>query len=138
MNSSSVTVRQRGVGLGCRPIGQKRLCLRRSVESAHYASSARGCWTLRVSADAAAPHGRQNGRKPTFFLGQRRNPERDGLSAGGNWIRNSSSALSSVVSRISEIRNPSETNDPGVAGRKPLVQLISDVRETDRKLVAGG
>ena len=31
-----------------------------------------------------------------------------------------------------------ETTDPGVEGRKPLVQLISDVRETDRKLVAGG
>src|SRR5215471_17276806 len=28
------------------------------------------------------------------------------LSAGGNWIRNSSSALPSVVSRVSEIRNP--------------------------------
>src|SRR6516164_3964167 len=31
-----------------------------------------------------------------------------------------------------------ETTDPGVEGRKPLVQPISDVRETDRKLVAGG
>src|SRR5215471_11810502 len=28
------------------------------------------------------------------------------LTAGGNWIRNSSSALPSVVSRVSEIRNP--------------------------------
>src|SRR6516165_1341867 len=34
MNSSSVTVRRRGVGLRCRPIGQQRSCLRRSVESA--------------------------------------------------------------------------------------------------------
>ena len=34
MNSSSVTVRRRGAGLRCRPIGQQRSCLRRSVESA--------------------------------------------------------------------------------------------------------
>src|SRR6516162_6847639 len=34
MNSSSVTVRRRGVGLRCRPIGQERSCLRGSVESA--------------------------------------------------------------------------------------------------------
>src|SRR6516162_2751396 len=38
MNSSSVTVRQREVGLRCRPIGQQRSCLRRSVESAQYAA----------------------------------------------------------------------------------------------------
>src|SRR6516225_2906455 len=37
MNSSSVTVRRRGVGLRCRPIGQQRSCLRRSFESAQYA-----------------------------------------------------------------------------------------------------
>ena len=38
MNSSSVTVRRRGVGLRCRPIGQQRSCLRRSVESAQFTS----------------------------------------------------------------------------------------------------
>ena len=42
MNSSSVTVRQRGVGLRCRPIGQQRSCLRRSFESAQYTSLAFG------------------------------------------------------------------------------------------------
>src|SRR6516164_2790173 len=42
MNSSSVTVRQRGVGLRCRPMGQQRSCLRRSVESAQYTSLAFG------------------------------------------------------------------------------------------------
>src|SRR5215472_7106048 len=44
--------------------------------------------------------------QPASFLGRRRNPERDRLSAGGNWIRNFSSALPSVVSRVSEIRDP--------------------------------
>src|SRR5215471_5760359 len=34
---------------------------------------------LRVSADAAALHGRQNGGKPASFLGRRRNPDRHGL-----------------------------------------------------------
>jgi len=37
-------------------------------------------------------HGRQNGGKPASFLRRRRNPVRDGLSAGGKWIRASASA----------------------------------------------
>ena len=71
MNSSSVTVRQRGVGLRCRPIGQQRSCLRRSFESAQYTSLAFGAagkpacahpWDLSVTptttpcARASSPH----------------------------------------------------------------------------------
>src|SRR6516165_1174899 len=41
-----------------------------------------------------------------LFHERRRNPPRHGLSAGGNWIRNFSSALSLVVSRASDIRDP--------------------------------
>jgi hypothetical protein len=49
-------------------------------------------WALRVSADVAAPHGRQNGGERRFFPGTEGNPERDRLSAGGEWIRTFNSA----------------------------------------------
>jgi hypothetical protein len=42
---------------------------------------------LRVSADRAAWPPPHTGGKPGLFQQPRRNPERDGLSAGGRWIR---------------------------------------------------
>src|SRR5262249_51028609 len=59
----------------------------------HYHSSARCCAALRVSADVATRHGPQAGGKSGLFQERRRNPERDGLSAGGRWIRTCSTAL---------------------------------------------
>src|SRR6516225_1714280 len=47
---------------------------------------------LRVSADRAVWHPPHTGGKPRLFQEPRRNPERDGLSAGGRWIRTSGSA----------------------------------------------
>ena len=58
----------------------------------HYHSSARYCAASRVSADPVARHSPQTGGKPGLCHERRRNPERDGLSAGGRWIRTSSSA----------------------------------------------
>jgi hypothetical protein len=48
---------------------------------------------LRVSADRAVWHPPHTGGKPGLFQEPRRNPERDGLSAGGRWIRTSSTAV---------------------------------------------
>src|SRR5215813_7621253 len=42
------------------------------------------------------------------------------LPAGGNWIRNSSSALSSVVSWVSEIRNPGIRDGSHRSSPRPL------------------
>jgi hypothetical protein len=46
---------------------------------------------------------RPSGLPPTIVLAE---PKVCGLSAGGGWIRNFSSALPLVVSRVSEIRDP--------------------------------
>jgi len=54
--------------------------------------SARCCWTLRVSADCTAWPRRHTGAKPGLFQERRRNLERDGLFAGAEWIRTSSTA----------------------------------------------
>src|SRR6516165_10601863 len=48
---------------------------------------------LRVSADRAVWHPPHTGGKPGLFQEPRRNPERDGLSAGAGWIRTFSSAV---------------------------------------------
>src|SRR5215471_4966558 len=60
---------------GCRQSRKPRAAALRYWNLArqrHYPASARCCRILRVSADAAAPHGRQNGGKPASFLGERR------------------------------------------------------------------
>src|ERR1700757_1537985 len=49
----------------------------------HYHSSARYCSALPVSADRAARHRPQTGGKRGLCQERGRNPERDGLSAGG-------------------------------------------------------
>ena len=63
MNSSSVTVRRRGVGLRCRPIGQQRSCLRRSVESADGASLPRDFVPWRFSDAGLRACGRTRHRR---------------------------------------------------------------------------
>src|SRR5215472_7649270 len=50
--------------------------------------------------------GRRNDPPPLLADDACQEPKVCRLTAGGNWIRNSSSALPSVVSRVSEIRNP--------------------------------
>jgi len=48
---------------------------------------------LRVSADRAVWHPPHTGGKPRLFQERRRNPERDGLAAGGKRIRTVGSAM---------------------------------------------
>src|SRR6516225_5635500 len=54
---------------------------------------------LCVSADRAVWHPPHTGGKPGLFQEPRRNPERDGLSAGEDWIRTSSTRAREVGCR---------------------------------------
>ena len=69
----------------------------------------------RVSADRAVWHPPHTGGKPGLFQEPRRNPERDGLSAGGRWIRTSSTAAREPIATA--FRPPAADRNLARAGR---------------------
>src|SRR6516225_315673 len=94
LGTTAATVANRHCGTGISPDRDNTAPRRDVVEP---------CASLPTTLSADGPHTRGN---RGLFHERRRNPPRRGLSAGENWIRNFSSALPLVVSRVSEIRDP--------------------------------
>src|SRR5215472_8224658 len=66
--------------------------------------------------------GTEMAENPRLCPGRRPNPQRDRLSAGGNWIRNFSSALPSVVSRVSAAAYVAVTRETAAPANRVTIE----------------